>query len=100
MSDETNFCNTKNTRRGRPRLGGDQLLICIRFRAGRSEEEDRLFERLQELAAHGQRSRYIRRVLLTGDVEPVLDSVFQEETARVRQGLDAMFDLWDDDGDD
>jgi len=100
MTDQTNFCNTKNTKRGRPRLQGEQLHITLRFRTGRSEEEDRLFERLQELGARGQRSRYIRRVLLTGDVEPVLDHIFQQETERVQQGLDAMFDLWEDDDED
>jgi hypothetical protein len=97
MDDQTNSCNTKNTRRGRPRLRGEQLLIALRFRTGRSEEEDRLIERLQELGARGQRSRYIRRVLLTGDVEPVLDRLFQEESELVGARLDAMFDLWDDD---
>ena len=97
MTTDSNICNTKNTR-GRPRVSGQQLHVTLRLRQGRSEEEDRLIERLQELVQRGQRSRYIRRVLLTGDVEPVLDRVFQEETELITSRLDAMFDLWDDYG--
>lgn len=96
VDTKTNFCDTKNRRRGRPPLGGQQLHITLRFRTGRSEEEDRLFERLQELGARGQRSRYIRRVLLTGDIEPILDRIFEEESDRVKAGFDAMFEMWEE----
>lgn len=103
MTDEMNFCNTKNTQRrqprGRPRLPGETLLICFRLRKGDTERENDLFDRMQELGERGQRSRVIRKILLTGEVEPVLDRVFQQETERVQQGLDAMFDLWEDDED-
>jgi hypothetical protein len=100
MSDEKNFCDTKNRGRGRPPLGGQQLHVTLRFRTGRSEGEDHLFERLQELGARGQRSRYIRKVLLTGDIEPILDRIFEEESEIVQSRLDDMFNLWEEDEDD
>lgn len=96
MTVTANFCNTKNTRRGRPRVEGEQIHVSLRFRRGRSEAEDNLIDRLVELVQRGQRSRYIRRVLLTGDVEPVLDRVFEEESELVQSRLDAMFDMWQD----
>jgi len=94
----TNKCNTNN-KRGRPRLEVDELHITFRLRRGRSEAEDRLIERLGQLTGRGQLSRYIRRVLTTGDIEAVLEREFEQESAAIAAGLDGMFDLWSVDED-
>jgi hypothetical protein len=87
--------NKRNTKkRGRPRIEGDEFHITFRLRRGRAEAEDRLIDRLEQLTGRGQRSRYIRRVLTTGDVEPVLEREFEQESAAIAAGLDSMFDLW------
>jgi hypothetical protein len=88
-SNQENSCPTKN-RRGRPRAAGRAIRLSLRIR-GQSEEEDRLIDKIESLSP-GQRSRYIRRRLLTGDAEQVLDQVIQE-TELVQSRLDMM---WDD----
>jgi hypothetical protein len=85
---------TKNGRRGRPRAFGETVRLNLRLREGRSPEEDRLIERLAQLPK-GQRSRYVRRVLTTGDVEPILDAELERETGRVASALDALATMWD-----
>jgi hypothetical protein len=90
------FCMTKNgVTKGRPRIFGKMVRLNLRLREGRSPEEDRLIERLEQLPK-GQRSRYVRRVLTTGDVEPILDAELERETGRVASALDALATMWDD----
>ena len=85
---------------GRPRIDGDELRVSFRLRRGRSDEEDLLFDRLEQLTGSGQRSRFIRRVLTTGEVEPTLAREFARETQKVSVALDAMAALWADDDED
>jgi hypothetical protein len=84
---------------GRPRLSGKSIHITLRLRQGRSPQEDRLIERLERLGK-GQQSRFLRAVLTTGDIEPILDAELAQETGRVTAALDAMAMMWngDDDG--
>jgi hypothetical protein len=84
--------------RGRPKLPGKSIHITLRLREGRSPEEDRLIERLEQLEK-GRRSRFLRTVLTTGDVEPVLDAQLEQETERVASALDAMATMWNGDDD-
>ncbi len=72
------------------------LYIPFRLRKGRSEAEDLLIERLLQLPDRS-RSRFIRRVLTTGDIEPVIDREFSQETEAITNALDAMASLWGDD---
>lgn len=72
------------------------LYIPFRLRKGRSEAEDQLIDRLLQLPDRS-RSRFIRRVLTTGDIEPVLASEFSKETEAVTSALDALASLWGDD---
>lgn len=67
------------------------------LRPGISEEQDRLIERLDQFTAKGQRSRFIRRVLTTGDVEPILDREFTKETVKVASALEGLASFWDND---
>jgi hypothetical protein len=46
-------------------------------------------DRLDQLTT-GQRSRFIRRVLTTGEIDPILDREFARETERVTCALDAL----------
>jgi hypothetical protein len=89
----------KKSSRGRPALPGQQIKISFRLRQGRSQAEDALISRLDQLPPR-HRSRFIRRVLTTGDIDAVLDREFERETGRVTAALDAMAGLWDDDDDD
>jgi hypothetical protein len=84
-------------KRGRPKLEVEKMYIPFRLRRGRSEAEDNLMDRLAQLTETGQRSRFIRHVLTTGDIEPVLDREFVRETERVASALDALATLWRDD---
>jgi hypothetical protein len=93
-----NFCNTKKTR-GRPRLDQESLYIPFRLRRGRSTAEDALIERLQQLPPR-QRSRFIRRVLTTGEVDPVLEREFARESRWAASALDSLGSSWDDDEED
>jgi hypothetical protein len=54
-------------------------------------------DRLEQLKESRQRSRYLRRVLTTGEIDAVLDREFARETEQVANALDAMASLWDDD---
>jgi hypothetical protein len=90
-----NNCNTIN--RGRPKLHQEAIIVAIRFRRGRSQAEDELIDRLKQLPALRGRSRYIRRVLTTGELDAVLDRELAHETARVASALDTMGDSWDED---
>lgn len=92
--------NKRDTKRpGRPRLNGEEIHVTFRLRRGRSIEEDTLMDRLGQLKQKGQRSRFIRRVLTTGEIDPILDREFARETERVSSALDAMASLWSDDDD-
>jgi hypothetical protein len=82
--------------RGRPPVSGRQIKITFRLRCGRSAAEDALIARLDQLPPR-HRSRFIRRVLTTGDIETVLDRELARETERVASALDAMAGLWDED---
>ena len=75
-------------------MPGKTVRLNLRLREGRSPEEDRLIGRLEQLPK-GQRSRYLRRVLATGEVEPLLDAELEQETGRVASALDAMAAMWD-----
>ena len=86
-------------KRGRPKLSGEQMYVPFRLRRGRSEEEDNLMDRLAQLEP-GQRSRFIRRVLTTGDIEPVLEREFARETKRVANAFDALATFWANDDDE
>lgn len=72
------------------------LYIPFRLRKGRSIEEDQLIDRLLQLPDRS-RSRFIRRVLTTGDIEPVISREFSQETEKVTSALDALASLWGDD---
>ena len=72
------------------------LYIPFRLRKGRSIEEDQLINRLLQLPDRS-RSRFIRRVLTTGDIEPVISREFSQETEKVTSALDALVSLWGDD---
>jgi hypothetical protein len=72
------------------------MRLNLRLREGRSPEEDRLMERLEQIEK-GRRSRFLRAVLTTGDVEPILDAQLEQETDRVASALDAMAAMWNDD---
>ncbi len=89
-----------NKKRGRPKLNGEQMYIPFRLRRGRSDAEDNLMDRLAQLTETGQRSRFIRRVLTTGDIEPILDQEFANETTHLTSALDAHATFWADDDDD
>jgi hypothetical protein len=56
-------------------------------------------DRLEQLKK-GQRSRFIRRVLTTGDLEPVLEREFAKETRRVANAFDALATFWENDDDE
>ncbi len=73
--------------------------VNFRLRRGRSEAEDRLFDRLAQLTRDGQRSRFIRRVLTTGEIEPVLDRELARETERLADALDGLATFWDEEDD-
>ena len=90
-----NICNTIN--RGRPKLHQEAIIVAIRFRRGRSQKEDELLDRLKQLPVMRGRSRYIRRVLTTGELDAVLDRELAHETERVASALDSMGDTWDED---
>ncbi len=85
---------------GRPKLNGEKMLVCFRLRRGRSDAEDNLMDRLAQLTETGQRSRFIRRVLTTGDIEPILDQEFANETTHLTSALDAHATFWAEDDDD
>ena len=85
----------KKSNRGRPPVPGQQIKITFRLRSDRSEAEDALIERLAELPPR-HRSRFIRRVLTTGDIDAVLDREFARETEQVTSALDALATYWDD----
>lgn len=84
--------------RGRPRADGPEIRITFRLRRGRFEAEDSLMDRLDQLTA-GQRSRFIRRVLTTGEIDPILEREFARETERVTCALDALARMDDDEED-
>jgi hypothetical protein len=92
-------CNTTK-KRGRPRVEGKTLYIPFKLRRGRSVEEDALIDRLEQLIGTGQRSRFIRRVLTTGDIDPILNREFARESEKVASALDAMASLWAEDEED
>lgn len=95
-----NKCPTKNKRKrgpGRPPVPGERIKISFRLRRGRTPAEDALMDRLEQLKESRQRSRYLRRVLTTGEIDAVLDREFARETEQVANALDAMASLWDDD---
>jgi hypothetical protein len=94
-NDNPNFCNTKKA--GRPKLNQESIIVATRFRYGRSPEEDELMDRLKQLPVMRSRSRYIRRVLTTGELDAVLDRELSHETARVASALNSMGDTWDED---
>jgi hypothetical protein len=97
---DSRAANKRDTHnRGRPRLGGERLHVTFRLRRGRSEAEDRLFDRLAQLTRDGQRSRFIRRVLTTGEIEPVLDRELARETERLADALDGLATFWDEEDD-
>lgn len=72
------------------------IYIPFRLKKGRSIEEDQLIDRLLQLPDRS-RSRFIRRVLTTGDIEPVISREFSQETEKVTSALDALVSLWGDD---
>lgn len=80
---------------GRKKLNVEQIYISFRLRRGRSQEEDQLMDRLNKLVVRS-RSRYIRNVLTTGEMDAVLDRALAQETARVKSALDSMGDSLDD----
>ncbi len=84
----------KKSSRGRPKLYTETMRLTFRLRKGRSEAEDALVERLG-LLKKGQRSRFLRRVLTTGDIEPVLEREFAKETECVANAVDALATFWD-----
>ncbi len=99
MSDKKqNNRRQANRGRGRPPIPGRQLRVTFRLRQGRSPAEDGLLERLDQLPAR-HRSRFIRRVLTTGDIDPILDRELARESARVGSALDALATYYDE-GDD
>jgi hypothetical protein len=55
-------------------------------------------DRLEQLTP-GQRSRFIRRVLTTGEIDSVLDREFTRETERVASAL-AGLASWGEDEED
>ncbi len=57
-------------------------------------------DRLAQLTETGQRSRFIRRVLTIGDIEPILDQEFANETMHLTNALDAHATLWANDDDE
>ncbi|NJO00081.1 MAG: hypothetical protein HC875_41190 [Anaerolineales bacterium] len=59
-----------------------------------------MIDRLEQLNGTGQRSRFIRRVLTTGDIDPILEREFARETEQVTSALDAMASLWAEDEED
>lgn len=90
----------RKRKRGRPRVNEEQIKVSFRLRRGRNSAEDALMDRLSLLTESRQRSRYLRRVLTTGEIDAVLDRELAQETQRVANALDAMAGLWDDDEDD
>jgi len=84
---ETNFCQTKKKRRGRPAKKGASVRVTVRFREG---EHDEILERLKKLP-EGGRSAYIRRVLAGAPVE-ALDAAMVEDQ-EMTDGLDSMWEL-------
>jgi hypothetical protein len=94
MSDN----NTKPKKRGRPRVEGRKIRITFRVREGRSVAEDNLFDRLEQLPQR-QRSRFIRRVLTTGDIDPILDREFARESEWAATSL-AGLGSWGDEEED
>jgi len=100
MEPKTNKRNTEKKKRGRPPAGGAETIYCFKLRRGRSVEEDGLIDRLTQLTGTGQRSRFIRRVLTTGDIEPILERELARESEKVASALDAMASLWAEDEED
>jgi hypothetical protein len=76
-------------------LAGESLYIPFRLRQGRSEAEDALIARLKAMPSR-QRSGFIRRVLTTGDIDPILNREFARETERVTSALSGLASFWDD----
>lgn len=91
---KTKICNTKKGP-GRPKLDTEQLYIPFRLRRGRSDKEDALIGRLKQLPPR-QRSRFIRRVLTTGEIDAVLDREFARESEWAASALDMMGSEWDE----
>jgi hypothetical protein len=84
--------------RGRPRVEGREIRITFRLREGRAEAEDKLFERLTELPER-QRSRFIRRVLTTGEIDAVIDRELARESLWAATAL-AGLGSWGEDEDE
>lgn len=97
MSKESFPKNVTQKKRGRKPAKFERKYYSFWLRPGLSEEQDRLIERLNQLTAKGQRSRFIRRVLTTGDVEPVLEREFIKETDKVANALGGLASFWDND---
>ena len=93
MTGETNFCQTKNKRRGRgrPTVPGRSVRVTVRFRDGK---HDAILERLFQVPKM-RRSAYIRRVLEGAPVE-VLDRAIVEDD----EMTDALNTMWEDELDD
>lgn len=92
-----NNCNTNGRKAGRPALDVESITVTFRLRRERSQAEDMLMDRLAKLTERRQRSRFIRRVLTTGEIDLVLDREFARETERVGSALDALATYFDDD---
>lgn len=89
----------EKAKRGRPKATGEERLYCFKLRRGRSPAEDSLIDRLDQLTRNGQRSRFIRRVLTTGEIDPILEREFTHETERTASALTDLASFWDDDED-